>query len=89
MHHWSLVTGHWSQDMHDVGESERCCVQLPCNRQPRSYPLLKEEHRQSLPFEGVISGAQSDAVKDGVHSLPGYRATRKLAELYRLDPDAD
>jgi len=54
-----------------------------------AHPLLKEEHRQGLPFEGVISEAQSDAVKDAVHSLPGYRATRQLAELYGLDPGAD
>ena len=54
-----------------------------------AHPLLKEERRQSLPFEGVISEAQSDAIKDAVHSLPGYRATRQLAELYGLDPGAD
>jgi hypothetical protein len=54
-----------------------------------AHPLLKEEHRQSLPFEGVISEAQSDAIKDAVYSLPGYRATRQLAELYGLDPGAD
>jgi len=41
-----------------------------------AHPLLKEEHRQDLPFEGVISEAQSNAAKDAVHSLPGYRATR-------------
>ena len=54
-----------------------------------AHPLLKQEFRQGLPFEGVISEAQSDAIKDAVHSLPGYRATRQLAELYGLDPDAD
>jgi len=54
-----------------------------------AHPLLKEEHHQGLPFEGVISEAQSDTVKDAVHSLPGYRATRQPAELYGLDPGAD
>jgi len=54
-----------------------------------AHPLLKEEHRHSLPFEEVISEAQPNAVKDVVHSLPGYRAARQLAELYGLDPDAD
>ena len=53
-----------------------------------AHPLLKEEHRHSLPFEEVISEAQPNAVKDVVHSLPGYRAARQLAELYGLDPDA-
>ena len=54
-----------------------------------AHPLLKEERRQSLPFEQVISEAQSNAVKDAVHSLPGYRAARQLAELYGLDPGVD
>ena len=34
----------------------------------------------------MISEAQSDAIKDAVHSLPGYRATQQLAEPYELDP---
>ena len=54
-----------------------------------AHPLLKEEHRRSIPFEGAISEAQPNAIEDAIHSLPGYRATRKLAELYGLDPDAD
>lgn len=54
-----------------------------------AHPLLKEECRQSFAFEGVISEARPDAMKDAVHSLPGYRAARQLAELYELDPDAD
>ena len=53
-----------------------------------AHPLLKEECRRNLPFEGVISEAQPDAIKDAICSLPGYRATRQLAELYGLDPDA-
>jgi len=53
-----------------------------------SHPLLREEHRRSLPFEEVISEARPNAIKDAVHSLPGYRATRQLAELYGLDPGA-
>lgn len=54
-----------------------------------AHPLLKEGCRQSLPFENAISEAQPNAVKDTVHSLPGYRATRQLAELYGLDPGVD
>ena len=30
-----------------------------------AHPLLKEEFRQSFPFEGVTSEAQSDTSKDG------------------------
>lgn len=54
-----------------------------------AHPLLKEEHRGSLPFEGVISEARPNAIGDAIHSLPGYRATRQLAELYELDLNAD
>jgi hypothetical protein len=54
-----------------------------------AHPLLKEERRWSLPFEGVTSEARPNAIKDAVHSLPGYRAAQQLAELYGLDPGAD
>ena len=54
-----------------------------------AHPLLKEDCRRNLPFEGVISEAQPDAIKGAIRSLPGYRAARQLAELYGLDPDAD
>lgn len=54
-----------------------------------AHPLLKEEYRRSLAFEGSISRARPNGIEDVVHSLPGYRATRQLAELYGLDPDAD
>ena len=52
-----------------------------------AHPLLKEDCRRNLPFEGVISEAQPDAIKGAIRSLPGYRAARQLAELYGLDPD--
>ena len=54
-----------------------------------AHPLLKEEHRRSTPFEGAIEEAQPNAIEDAIHSLPGYRTTRQLAELYGLDPDVD
>ncbi|KAF9652156.1 amidohydrolase 2 [Thelephora ganbajun] len=54
-----------------------------------AHPLLKEEYRRSLPFEGVISEARPNAIGDAIHSLPGYRAARQIAELYGLDPGAD
>ena len=54
-----------------------------------AHPLLKEEDRRSVPFEAAISEVQPNAIEDAIHSLPGYRAARKLAELYGLDPSAD
>ena len=54
-----------------------------------AHPLLKEEYRRSLAFEGLMSEARPNAIEDAAHSLPGYRATRQLAELYGLDPGAD
>ena|ERR1700733_3978828 len=48
-----------------------------------AHPLLKADHRESIPFEGLISEAQGDAlVKDAVHTLACRRATRQLAELF-------
>jgi hypothetical protein len=54
-----------------------------------AHPILKEEYRQSLAFEGVISEGRPDSIKDAIHSLPGYRAARQLAELYELDPETE
>ena len=64
------------------------CIQLPGNRQPRPS-IRRKDIRRSIPFEGAISEVQSNATEDAIHSLPGYRAARKLAELYGLDPSAD
>lgn len=48
-----------------------------------AHPLLRADHRESIPFEGLISEAQGDAlVKDAVHTLACRRATRQLAELF-------
>lgn len=49
-----------------------------------AHPLLLVEHRDDVPFEGLISEAQGDAMKDAVHTLACYRATPQLAELLEL-----
>lgn len=49
-----------------------------------SHPLLKESHRDAVPFEGLISEASGDALHDAVHTVPCFRATKELASLYGL-----
>jgi hypothetical protein len=54
-----------------------------------AHPLLKEEHRSAIPFEGLISEAQGSALfEDSIHTLACYRATRELAEILELNDDA-
>jgi hypothetical protein len=50
-----------------------------------AHLLLRVEQRESIPFEGLVSEAQGDAlVKDAVHTLACYRATHQLAELFGM-----
>jgi hypothetical protein len=50
-----------------------------------AHPLLRAEQRESVPFEGLISEAQGDAlVKDSIHTLACYRATHQLAGLFGM-----
>jgi hypothetical protein len=50
-----------------------------------AHPLLRAEQRESVPFEGLISEAQGDAlVKDAVHTLACHRATQQLAGLFGI-----
>lgn len=52
-----------------------------------AHPLLKAEHRNAFPFEGLISEATGPALlEDAVHTLACYRATQQLSKLYRLSP---
>lgn len=53
-----------------------------------AHPLLRAENRDGLFYEGLISEAEGDALKDAVQTLPAYRATRHLAELFGLPKDA-
>ncbi|KAH6911885.1 amidohydrolase-domain-containing protein [Coprinopsis sp. MPI-PUGE-AT-0042] len=50
-----------------------------------AHPLLKEMHRDAVPFEGLISEASGDALFDAVHTVACFRATKELALLYGLE----
>lgn len=53
-----------------------------------THPLLKEEHRNAFPFEGVISEAVGPALTDdAIETLACYRATKQLAKLFKC-PDS-
>ncbi len=50
-----------------------------------AHPLLKAQHRNVFPFEGLISEASGSALtEDAVHTLACFRATQQLCKLYRL-----
>lgn len=50
-----------------------------------AHPLLRAEQRESIPFEGLISEAQGDAlVKDATHTLACFRASHQLAGLFGM-----
>jgi hypothetical protein len=50
-----------------------------------AHPLLRAQKRETIPFEGVISEAEGDALeKDAVHTLACYRATHQLADLFGM-----
>ncbi|KAF4611557.1 hypothetical protein D9613_003781 [Agrocybe pediades] len=54
-----------------------------------AHPLLREDTRFSIPFEGLISEAEGAALtEDAVHTAACYRATKQLAHLFGLDEDA-
>ncbi|KAI9571838.1 amidohydrolase 2 [Boletus coccyginus] len=50
-----------------------------------AHPLLKENVRNLLPLEGIISEAGGDALKrDSRYTLASYRATVQLSKLFKL-----
>jgi hypothetical protein len=50
-----------------------------------AHPLLRAEQREDIPFEGLISEAQGNAlVEDAVHTLACYRATHQLSGLFGM-----
>lgn len=57
-------------------------------RQPaidnHAHPLLREDMKDSLPFEGVFSEATGDALKDAPYTMATYRGMKQLASLYGL-----
>lgn len=55
-----------------------------------THPLLKEEHRNAFPFEGLISEAQGKAlIEDSVHTMACYRATNQLSTLFGCENSWD
>ncbi|KLO15252.1 hypothetical protein SCHPADRAFT_914510 [Schizopora paradoxa] len=53
-----------------------------------AHPLLKASHKDHFPFEGVLSEATGEALKeDSINSLACYRATKQLAKLFDCEND--
>ena len=53
-----------------------------------AHPLLRVQSRNDVPFEGIFSEAQGQALtKDAFYTLPCLRATRQLAKLFGLGED--
>lgn len=54
-----------------------------------AHPILREEHRDRFPFEGLVSEAQGDAlIQDAIHTVACKRATAQIRRLYNLDERA-
>jgi hypothetical protein len=53
-----------------------------------AHPLLREQNRNDLPYEGIISEASGKALKDAAHTLACFRATPQLAKLLGLPESA-
>ncbi|KAF8890637.1 amidohydrolase 2 [Infundibulicybe gibba] len=53
-----------------------------------AHPLLQEENRGKIAFEGLISEASGDALQDAVHTLACLRATRELQGPLALGSNA-
>jgi hypothetical protein len=49
-----------------------------------AHPLLTEENRARLAFEGLTSEAEGDALADAVYTLAHATARRDLVQLYGL-----
>lgn len=55
-----------------------------------AHAFLKAEHRDVVPFEGLISEANGSALtEDAVHTLACYRATAQLSKLFNLGERAE
>jgi len=52
-----------------------------------AHPFLTASQRSAFDFEGLISEAQGDALKDSVHTLACFRATAELGKLYGMQKD--
>lgn len=55
-----------------------------------THALLKEEHRDAVPFEGLISEATGPALtEDAIHTLACYRAAAQLGKVLGLGETAE
>jgi hypothetical protein len=50
-----------------------------------AHPLLKGAHRNTIPFEAVISEGEGAAMADSIHTLACMRATNELAGVFGLN----
>lgn len=53
------------------------------------HPILSEAHKNDFSLEGIFTEAQGDAIEDAEYTLPGYRATKELAEFFGCEADWD
>ena len=52
-----------------------------------AHPLLAESHRNHVIFDGLLSEAQGDALKESVNTLASFRATKQLSKLFGCEDD--
>ncbi|KAI0789209.1 amidohydrolase-domain-containing protein [Abortiporus biennis] len=50
-----------------------------------AHPLLKEQHKDYFPFEGLVSEASGSAlIQDAPHTMAAFRATIQLGALFGI-----
>ena len=54
-----------------------------------AHPLLTEIHRNLFSFDGLLSEARGDALRESVNTLASFRATRQLSKLFECEDDWD
>ena len=56
-----------------------------------AHAILREEHKNIYPFEGLITEARTERglKQDSVYTVACYRATAQLSKLFNLGPNAD
>lgn len=67
----------------DFRELEAICLLYPAIDN-HAHPLLKDTHRYSFSFDGVISEASGSAAADSINTLACSRATIELGQLFQI-----
>jgi hypothetical protein len=49
-----------------------------------AHPLLRASARDAIPFEGLLSEADGEAMADSIHTVAARKAAKELAELFGL-----